>query len=94
MPTRTAPETPRYDATVQRSVKNVYDRDPVLIPQLFADVTPRWYRQWWGIVLGILGILFLAGLAFALERYGFGGTVQRVGRVLALVMRTFARLVG
>ena len=32
-----------HDATVQRSAKNVFDRDPLLIPQLFEDGPPPWY---------------------------------------------------
>jgi hypothetical protein len=94
MHTRTDRETPRYDATVQRSVKNVYDRDPVLIPQLFVDTTPRWYQQWWGIALGVVALLIVVGVAFALQRYGLAGSAQRAGEAGAGVMRTFAKVVG
>ncbi|HEU4719790.1 MAG TPA: hypothetical protein VFS59_00395 [Gemmatimonadaceae bacterium] len=94
MPTRTDRETPRYDATVQRSVKNVYDRHPVLIPQLFVDTTPRWYQQWWGIALGVVAFLIVVGVAFAVQEFGLAGTAQRAGEAGVGLMRGFARVVG
>jgi hypothetical protein len=93
MPTRTAPNHPQYDGTVQRSVKNVYDRDPLLIPQLFAE-SPPWYRGRAGILLAIVVLLCAGALAFALSRYGLDGAAQRMGRVGTGVLRTFARTVG
>ena len=93
MPTRTAPDPPRYDATVQRSAKNVFDRDPLLIPQLFEDGPPPWYRRRSGITLALVALLCLAGLAFALQQFGFAGTAKRAGPIAEAVLRAFARAV-
>jgi hypothetical protein len=94
MPIRTAPDTPRYDASVQKSVKNVHDRDPLLIPQLFAEPVPPWYRRRSAILLGVVALLGVAVVTVALQRYGISGTAQRAARVGASVLRTFARVVG
>lgn len=94
MPTRTAPDTPRYDASVQRSAKNIYDRDPLLIPQLFEDALPPWYRRPAGIILILLGVLALGAVGFVVFHYGLAGTATRVGRVGAALLRTFARIVA
>ena len=94
MPIRTAPDPPRYDATVQRSVKNVYDREPVLIPQLFEVGGRPWYRRSAGLVLALLALLALSAVALIFYRYGLGGTVERIGRVVTGVLRTFARVAG
>jgi hypothetical protein len=97
MPTRTSPEPPRYDASVQRSVasvKNVHDREPLLIPQLFEDTLPPWYRRRSGLTLAAL-IAVCTGCALAvLVRYGVGGTAERVGRVGTAMLRMFARMFG
>jgi len=101
MPIRTAPEHPTYDATVQRdnqksppSVKNVYDREPLLIPQLFEDALPPWYQRRSGIILvGLVVACALAAVA-GVAHFGVGGTAERVGRVSAAIMRTFANIVG
>lgn len=93
MPTRTSPDPPRYDATVQRSAKNVFDRDPVLIPQLFEDGPPPWYRRRSGITLALVALLCFAGLAFALQQFGFAGAVRRAGAIVVTVPRAFARAV-
>ena len=94
MPIRTAPDPPRYDATVQRSVKNVHDREPVLIPQLFEEGGKAWYRRSAGLVLALLALLALSAVGLILYRYGVGGTVERVGRVATGLLRTFARMAG
>jgi hypothetical protein len=94
MTIRTAPEPPRYDATVQRSVKNFYDRDPVLIPQLFEEGGKAWYRRSAGLVLALLALLALSAVGLVVYRYGLGGTVERVGRLATGMFRTFARIAG
>jgi hypothetical protein len=67
MPSWTAPVPPRDDATVQPNVKNVFDRDPLLIPQPFEDRQPRWHRGRSGLVL--LALL-AAGTAAVAVRFG------------------------
>ena len=94
MPTRTDPETPRYDATVPPSVKNVFDRDPLLIPQLFDDGRQPWYRRRSAITLTVVALLCLAGLAYALGTHGLAGTAQRAASVATAVLRSFARISG
>jgi hypothetical protein len=94
MPTRTSRDHPRYDASVQRNVKNVYDRDPLLIPQLFEDTAPPWYRRRsWQILAALLG-LCLTGAALMLFNYGLTGTAERTGRLASDLLRGFASAVG
>ena len=93
MPTRTAPDTPRYDATVQQSIKNLYDRDPLLIPQLFDDGPPPLYRRRTGIALIVVALLCLTGVAIAVQQFGFSGAAQRAGRGVVIVLRAFANAV-
>jgi len=102
MPIRTAPDHPTYDASVQQaplervptSVKNVYDRAPLLIPQLFEDALPPWYRRPAAIVLiGLVAVWLLAMIA-TVAHFGVGGTVQRIGRVGTGILRTFASIAG
>ena len=94
MPTRTAPDPPRYDAKVQASPKNVFDRDPLLVPQLFDDGPPPWYQRRSAIALGVVALLCLGGLVFAVQQYGMAGTVQRAGQLGVIVLRAFARAVS
>lgn len=97
MPTRTVPDPPRYDATVQRnvsSVKNVYDRDPLLIPQLFANAVQPWYRRPAGMALIALTALCVVGAGAVVYRFGLGGAAVRVGRVAADLLSTFAQRFG
>ena len=93
MPNRTAPDHPRYDPTVQRSPKNIFDREPVMIPQLFVETSP-WYRRRSGIVLGALGLVCLLALAVLLYLNGVRGTVQLFGRGSVAGLRAFTRLVS
>jgi hypothetical protein len=94
MPIPTARDTPRYDATVQRSDKNVFDRDPLVIPQLFVDHRLPWYRRVAPLVLAIVSVLVLIGFAALVYRFGLAGTAIRLGRVGGAVMRGFARVVA
>lgn len=91
MPKRTAPDPPRYDPTVQRSPKNIFDREPVTIPQLFLEPSP-WYRRRTGIVLGALGVVCLLALAVLLYLNGVRGTVQLLGRGSVAGLRAFTRI--
>jgi hypothetical protein len=44
MPPQHTPAS-RPHASVQPSVKNVFDREPLLIPQRSEDRPPPWYRR-------------------------------------------------
>ena len=66
MPSRTTPEPARYDATVQPNVKNVFAREPVLIPQLFEKRLRPWYRRRSGRM--VVALLFV-GVGVAAVRY-------------------------
>jgi hypothetical protein len=102
MPIRIAPDHPPYDPSVQRdpqkstapSVKNIYDRDPLLIPQLFEHALPPWYRRRAGIILFVL--LALSGIAVVAGVVHFGavGTAERFGRVGTAILRSFAAIAG
>ena len=67
-----ARDVPRYDASVQPSVKSVFDREPLLIPQLFEDVKPQRYRRRSWILVAIVVTAIVAATAFAVMRFGIG----------------------
>ena len=92
MPNRTAPDPPRYDPTVQRSPKNIFVREPVMIPQLFAEPSLPWYRRRVSIVLGALGLVCLVALGVLLYLNGVRGTVQLLGRGGVAGLRAFTRI--
>ena len=62
----TTSEPARYDTTVQPNVKNVFGREPVLIPRLFEKRLPPWYRRRSGMVFVAL---LAAGVGVAAVRY-------------------------
>jgi hypothetical protein len=93
MPIRTAPDHPRYDASVQRSAKNAHDRDPLLIPQPFADARP-WYRRRSGQVLAVLLVLCLGVAGLVVFKFGVKDTVEGVGRFGSRLLRAFASIAG
>ena len=90
MATRTSLDHPQYDATVQRRVMNLHDRDPLLIPQLFADALPPWYRRRAGKVLLVLLVLCVTAAALTVFRLGVKDTAEGLGRIGFAVLRTFA----
>jgi hypothetical protein len=94
MPTRISPESPRIDANAQPSVKNLHDRDPLLIPQLFEVGKPPWYRRGTTILLMIVGLLAGVALGYLVHRFGWHGTLARFEHAGAKVMTKFARLVA
>ena len=75
----------RVDQRVRRSgdPHNVFAREPVLIPKLFVDLTPPWYRHHPTVVLAIVLFLLAATIGGLVARYGVEG-----------VLRGYARLVG
>ena len=90
----TARDVPRYDASVQRSPKNVFDREPVLIPQLFVDPPlPKWYRRPSRMALAGLSALTTGAIAIMLSQFGVAGTVHRVGRGGSSVLEGFVSVV-
>jgi hypothetical protein len=91
---RTARDTPRYDPSVQRNPKNVFEREPVLIPQLFVDRLPPWYRRRSTIALAGLGTIALGTALFMVTQFGVAGAAQRVGRGGLIVVEGFANLVA
>lgn len=92
---RTSRELPRYDATVQRSPKNVFDRDPVLIPQLFVDPpVPRWYRRPAAITLASVSTLAIGAGAVMVSRFGLAGATHRIGSAGSVILEGFVGLVA
>ena len=94
MPLRTADDYPRYDASVQRPVKNIYLRDPVLIPQPFVDAVVPWYRRPAAIVAAVMIVVALAAWGILVSYNGVDGTLQLLARIAGGGMRTFAKIVG
>ena len=94
MPTRTAPDHPQYDASVQRNVQNILDRDPLLIPQLFVDTFTPWYRRRLGQVLVVLLVLCVVAAALVVYQLGVRDTAERLGRIGLAVLRAFANIAG
>lgn len=97
MPLRSSPSAPlRYDARVERKPdpKHVFDRDPLLIPQLFTDGRPRWYRRpiWWLAILASVGVVSAMGVLVA--RHGPRGALTRVGHVGVVAMRAYTRIIA
>ena len=91
---RSAP--PRYDATVERrpDPKHIFDRDPLLIPQLFVDLTPPWYkRRRWQIVLALsAGATVAVGVLAAVQ--GPRRAMETLGRAGTGTMHVYTRLVA
>ena len=60
MSSRPTPASRRHDATAQPSVKNVFDREPLLIPQRPRDRPRPWFRRrtvWVSLALAIAVVL-------------------------------------
>ena len=94
MPIRTASDHTQYDASVQQSVQGVHDRDPLLIPQLFEDTFPPWYRRRSGQVLIALLVLCLSAAALVVVLLGVDDIAERLGRLGLSMLRTFANIAG
>jgi len=66
------------------SSKHPFNRDPLLIPQLFVDTTPRWYQRPAVLVAIAVGAVTVLGVAVAIRVY----TVEALARSFsALVSR-------
>jgi hypothetical protein len=92
MPTQTSPDHPQYSASVQRNVPGIHDRDPLLIPRLFKDALPPWYRRRSGQVLAALLVLCVLAVALVVFRFGVKGTAELMGRFGLALLRGFAHI--
>jgi hypothetical protein len=96
MPLRSPPAPPRYDSRVERrpDPKHVFDRDPLLIPQLFIDTSPRWYQRLrWRFVIGLsAGAVVTVGVLAVVQ--GPRRAADTLGRAGAGVLHVYARLVA
>ncbi len=96
MPLRSPPAPPRYDSSVERcpDPRHVFDRDPLLIPQLFIDTSPRWYhRLRWRFVLGLAaGAVVTVGVLVAVQ--GPHRAMETLSRTGAGAMHVYTRLIA
>jgi hypothetical protein len=81
MTPRLADVPPRVDPSV--SSKHPFNRDPLLIPQLFVDTTPRWYRR--PVILATMAIIamIMLGVAVAVRVYTAEGLARRFSALVS-----------
>jgi hypothetical protein len=93
---RSRPAPPRYDSSVERrpDPKHVFDRDPLLIPQLFVDMTPPWYKRPRWLFVGVASVGAVTTLSVLVALYGPRGAMERVGEAGVAVMHAYTRLVA
>ena len=72
MSSRPAPPSRRHDATTERSLKNVFEREPLLIPQRLEDRPRRWFRR-----PAVWVSVFLAVAVAVLVVIAFGASIAR-----------------
>jgi len=93
---RSPPAPPRYDNSVERrpDPKHIFDRDPLLIPQLFADRAPPWYkrRRWIALMVVAAGAVATAGALTVLQ--GPRRAMETLGRAGVSAMHVYTRLVA
>jgi hypothetical protein len=97
MPLRTSPDaSPRYDNSVERrpDPRHIFDRDPLLIPQLFVDMTPPWHsRKRWRLAIALsVGAAVTVGTMMVLE--GPRAALTTLGHAGVSVMHGYTRLVA
>ena len=96
MPLRSPSAPPRYDASVERrpDPKHVFDRDPLLIPQLFVDNGPPWYkRARWRFAL-VVSVGAISAVGVLVAQQGPRAAMATLGRAGAGVMHIYTRLVA
>lgn len=71
----------RVDPTV--STKHPFNRDPLLIPQLFVDTRPRWYRRPAILVTIAASSLVVLGIAAAVRLYSVEGLAQKFSALVS-----------
>jgi hypothetical protein len=96
MPVRTTPARTPFDPTVERQPdpRHIFDRDPLLVPKLFVDLGPPWYKRgWWrgALVASIVAVMGLGLLVAIKGPHQAKLTLQRVG---VDVMHVYTRLVA
>jgi len=72
-------DVPRNASRVQ-SPKNTFDRDPLVIPQLFVNGKP-WYRRRAPWVKLILSAIFVLLVAYVVHRFTAVGLLRRFGKL-------------
>jgi len=95
-PLQTPPTPPRYDARVERrpDPKHIFDRDPLLIPQLFVDAGPPWHsRKRWRFAL-VLAVGAASVIGTLVVREGPRGAAATLEQVGAGVLHVYTRLVA
>jgi hypothetical protein len=96
MSLRTTPTPPSYDATVRPGpdARHVFNREPVLIPQLFVAATPKWYRRKLRIlaIVAAVGVVSTSGVL--VQRHGVRGAIVRIGRFGVAVMHKYTHIVA
>ncbi len=96
MPLRSPPTPPRYDPSVQRhpDPRHLFDRDPLLVPQLFVDIRPPWYKRPWLILAIVVSLCTVSAMGFLVSRYGVRGAFVRVGGAGVTILRVYTRIVA
>lgn len=83
---RLADVPPRVDPPA--SSKHLFNRDPLLIPQLFVDIKPRWYQRPPVVVAIVLCSLVMLSAGVAVRLYTIDGLSRQFS---ALVSRSPGR---
>ena len=95
MPVRTPPAPTRFDPSVERQPdpKHIFDRDPLLIPQLFVDLAPPWHsRKRWRLAIALsVGAAVTVGTMMVLQ--GPRAAMITLGHVGLGAMRVYTRIV-
>jgi hypothetical protein len=97
MPLRISPTAPpRYDNSVERrpDPRHLFDRDPLLIPQLFVDLTPPWHtRTRWRFLIAVAaGTAATVGTLMVLQ--GPRRAMETLGEAGVGAMHVYTRLVA
>ena len=83
--TRLSARSTRFNTSVTRhpDPRNVFAREPVVIPKLFVDITQPWYRHHPTIVLLVDLVVLAAVLGALVARYGLEGVLRSYARLVA-----------
>jgi hypothetical protein len=72
----------RVDPAIGPSAKHPFNRDPLLIPQLFVGGRP-WYRRRAVIVKIVVSVMFVAMIAVVVRHYTVEGVFRRIASLVA-----------
>jgi hypothetical protein len=64
-----------------RDPRNVFHREPLVVPQLFVDLTPPWYRRPPAIVLAAVFVLLAVTIGALVARFGVAGVLRAYARL-------------